>query len=89
MQVMKRFLLGLLVATARLVGLVVLAKPFSFSPSVSAQTPPTVKCGVILGHKEADLGGREELTGTLSGAFREFPEKLIVGAAQEVGLHVG
>ena len=89
MKIMKRFLLALLVATAWLVGLVVLAKPFSFSSSVPAQTPLTVKCGVILGHKEADLGGREELTGTLSGAFREFPEKLIVGAAQEVGLHVG
>ena len=39
MKIMKRFLLALLVATEGLVGLVVLAKPFSFSPSVSAQTP--------------------------------------------------
>ena len=40
-------------------------------------------------HQEADLGGGEELAGTLAGAFRKLAQQVLVGAAQEVGLHVG
>ena len=42
-----------------------------------------------VGHQEADLGGGEELAGALAGAFRELAQQVLVGAAQEVGLHVG
>ena len=40
-------------------------------------------------HEEADLGRREELARALARAFGEFPEQVFVGAAEEVGLHVG
>ena len=40
-------------------------------------------------HQEADLGGGEELAGALPGAFRKLAQQVLVGAAQEVGLHVG
>ena len=42
-----------------------------------------------VGHEEADFGGREELARALAGAFRELAEQVLIGAAQEVGLHVG
>ena len=40
-------------------------------------------------HQESDLGRREELAGAAARAFGELPEQVFVGAAQEVGLHVG
>ena len=40
-------------------------------------------------HKKADLCRGEELTSTLPRAFREFPQKVLVGTAQEVGLNIG
>ena len=42
-----------------------------------------------VGHEEADLGRGEELTRALARALREFPQEKLVGAAQEIGLHVG
>ena len=42
-----------------------------------------------VGHQEADLGGGKKLAGTLAGAFRKLAQQVFVGAAQEVGLHVG
>ena len=42
-----------------------------------------------MGHEEADLGGGEELARALAGTLGEFAEQVLVGAAQEVGLHVG
>ena len=42
-----------------------------------------------MGHEEADLGGGEELARALTGTFGKFAEQVLVGAAQEVGLHVG
>ena len=42
-----------------------------------------------VGHQEADLGGREELARALAGALGELAEQVLVGAAQEVRLHVG
>ena len=40
-------------------------------------------------HQEADLCGGEELARALAGALGELAEQVLVGAAQEVGLHVG
>ena len=40
-------------------------------------------------HQEADLGRGEELTRALARAFRELAQQVLVGAAEEVGLHVG
>ena len=40
-------------------------------------------------HQEAHLRGREELAGALAGAFGELAQQVLVGAAEEVGLHVG
>ena len=40
-------------------------------------------------HQEADLGRREELAGALARAFGELPQQVLVGAAEEIGLHVG
>ena len=40
-------------------------------------------------HEEADLGRREEFAGALARAFRELPQQVFVGAAEEIRLHVG
>ena len=40
-------------------------------------------------HEETDLGGGEELAGALAGTFGELAQQVLVGAAEEVGLHVG
>ena len=40
-------------------------------------------------HEKADLGGSEELARALAGALGELSEQVLVGSAQEVGLHVG
>ena len=40
-------------------------------------------------HQEADLGRREELARALARAFGEFAQEVLIGAAQEVRLHVG
>ena len=42
-----------------------------------------------VGHEETDLGRGEELARALAGALRELAQQVLVGAAQEVGLHVG
>ena len=42
-----------------------------------------------VGDQEADLGRGEELACALAGTLRELAEQVLVGAAQEVGLHVG
>ena len=42
-----------------------------------------------VGHEEADLCGREELARALAGALCELAQQVLVGTAQEVGLHVG
>ena len=39
-------------------------------------------------HQEADFSRREELAGALAGAFREFPQQIFVGAAEEVRLNI-
>lgn len=39
-------------------------------------------------HQEPDLGGGEELTGALAGTFGEFPQQVLIGPSQKVGLHV-
>ena len=39
--------------------------------------------------RKPDFGGGEEFARALAGAFGEFAEQVLVGAAQEVGLHVG
>ena len=41
------------------------------------------------GHQEADLGRREELARALARALGELPQQVLVGAPEEVGLHVG
>ena len=40
-------------------------------------------------HQKADFGGSEKFAGTLTGAFCELAKQELVGAAQEIGLHVG
>ena len=40
-------------------------------------------------HQEADLCGGEELARALAGALGKLAQQVLVGAAQEVGLHVG
>lgn len=40
-------------------------------------------------HQEADLRRREELARALARAFRELPQQVLVGAPEEIGLHVG
>ena len=42
-----------------------------------------------VGHEETDLCGGEELARALAGTLRELAEQVLVGATQEVGLHVG
>jgi hypothetical protein len=41
------------------------------------------------GHQEADLGRREEFAGALAGTLCELAEEVLVGATEEVGLHIG
>ena len=40
-------------------------------------------------HEEADLSGGEELARALAGTFGELTQQILVGAAEEIGLHVG
>ena len=41
-----------------------------------------------MGHEETDLGRGEVLARALAGTLGEFAQQVLVGAAQEVGLHV-
>ena len=42
-----------------------------------------------VGQQETDLCGGEELARALAGALRELAQQVLIGAAQEIGLHVG
>jgi hypothetical protein len=39
--------------------------------------------------EEPHLGGREEFAGALTGTFREFPQQVLICAAEEIGLDIG
>ena len=40
-------------------------------------------------HEEADFGWGEKFTRALPGAFGKFSQEELVGAAEEIGLHIG
>ena len=40
-------------------------------------------------HQETDFGRREELAGALARSFGELAQQVFVGAAEEIGLHIG